>query len=410
MMSNGPPPARPDGTVDDARWLFPQERAPPPRDEGCKQNGFGDPAPHMSNGSPPTPSPPSKSLPPSSASTSFPTLVTMGGIVPADACPPPAIVTEWRLYTSPEGLDGSFMVNLHSGERLWQPPALDWDYEWDIEPIPNPEGTWYRVPGSCLWVQFDVITSWIHRPTGYHCYLIEDTTRPISAHPSLPHQIELILAKLTQRGGVATPVESGRSLSPTLRHPMSYEGAILSTIGGDCQPSSQVLQSTTANESAAIAIHQMARRRKRPRRHPGRRNVPRAPNPADETIPPHPLPTMGGTSTPTSTHTKLACANDRDPRLPMSSASPPPMTLPSPTLQPFTLEGGTSTFLGGDSIIPSATMASFFHHGSIHDKSTALVMFVGATALEPPIHRSLVADADIGLGSPTYHPRPLKVS
>jgi hypothetical protein len=30
MMSNGPPLARPDGPVDDARWLFPQERAPPP--------------------------------------------------------------------------------------------------------------------------------------------------------------------------------------------------------------------------------------------------------------------------------------------------------------------------------------------------------------------------------------------
>ena len=59
MMSNGPPPARPDGTVDDARWLFPQERAPPPRDEGCKQHGFGDPALLPSNGSPPTPSPPS---------------------------------------------------------------------------------------------------------------------------------------------------------------------------------------------------------------------------------------------------------------------------------------------------------------------------------------------------------------
>jgi hypothetical protein len=40
------------------------------------------------------------------------------------------------------------MVNLRSGERLWQPPASDWDYEWDIEPIPNPEGTWYRDPGS----------------------------------------------------------------------------------------------------------------------------------------------------------------------------------------------------------------------------------------------------------------------
>jgi hypothetical protein len=60
-MSKGPPLACPDGTVDDARWLFPQERAPPPRDEGCKQNGFGDPAPQASNGSPPIPSPPSKS-------------------------------------------------------------------------------------------------------------------------------------------------------------------------------------------------------------------------------------------------------------------------------------------------------------------------------------------------------------
>jgi hypothetical protein len=263
MMSNGPTPARPDGTVDNARWLFPQERAPPPRDEGCKQNGFGDPAPHTSNRFPPTPSPPSKSSPPSSASTSFPTLVTMGGIAPADACPPPAILTEWRFYTSPEGLD--FMVNLHSGERLWQPPASDWDYEWDIEPIPNPDGTWYRVPGSRQWVQFDVITSWIHRPTGYHWYLVEDTARPISARPSLPHQIELILAKLTprrmihtKRRGVATPAESGRSLSPTLPHPMSYVGAILSKIGGDCQPSSQVLQSTSANKSATIALHQTA--------------------------------------------------------------------------------------------------------------------------------------------------------
>ena len=62
----------------------------------------------------------------------------------------------------------------------------------------------------------------------------------------------------------------------------------------------------------------------------------------------------------------------------------------------------------GDSMIPSATMVSFFHRGSVHNESTALVVFVGATALEPPIHRSLVADADIGLGPPTYHPRLLK--
>jgi hypothetical protein len=118
-------------------------------------------------------------------------------------------------------------------------------------------------------------------------------------------------------------------------------------IGGDCQPSSQVLQSKTANESAAIALHQTACQRKRPRCRPGRRNVPRAPNPADEAIPSHPLPTMGGTSTLTTNHTKSAHGNDQDPRLSMTSASPPPMTLPSPTLQSFTIEGDTSTSSGG---------------------------------------------------------------
>jgi hypothetical protein len=70
-MSNGPPPARPDGTVDNTQWLFPLEQAPPPRDEGCTQNGFGDPAPHSSNGSPPTPSPPPMIWGPSSASTAL---------------------------------------------------------------------------------------------------------------------------------------------------------------------------------------------------------------------------------------------------------------------------------------------------------------------------------------------------
>ena len=235
-----------------------------------------------------------------------------------------------------------------------EPSWLDWDIEWDIAYFPNPEGTWYRVPGSHRWVHLDYVTSWIHLPTKYTWYLVEDTARPLCARPSLPHQIELILTKFTLRrmilpkwGGVATPVASGHSLSPTLPHPMSYVGAILSTIGGDCQPLSQVLQSTTANESAAIALHQTACRCKRPRRRPGRRNVPRAPNPADEAIPSHPLPTMGGTSTPSTTHTKSARANNRDPRLPMSSASPPPMTFPSPTLQPFTIEGGTSTYSGG---------------------------------------------------------------
>ena len=58
MMSNSPLSACPDGTVD-ARWLFPQKRAPPPRFEGCKHSDFGDPALRTSNGSQLAPSPPS---------------------------------------------------------------------------------------------------------------------------------------------------------------------------------------------------------------------------------------------------------------------------------------------------------------------------------------------------------------
>jgi len=235
------------------------------------------------------------------------------------------------------------MVNLRSGKRLWRPPDSDWDYEWDIELIPNPEGTWYRVPGSRRWVHLDSITSWIHRTTEQHWYLVEDAARPLSARPPLPHQIEFILAKLTLRrmttnkgGSVAPPVTSGRYLSPNPPHPMSYVGALLSPRGGDCEPSSTVLQSTPAPTSAAIELHQMARRRKRPRRRHGRRNVPRAPNPPDEATPSHhPQLTMGGTSTPTTTLMSTR-ANDQDPRLHLS-----------PSLQPFTIEGTTSTYSGG---------------------------------------------------------------
>ena len=82
----------------------------------------------------------------------------MGGIAPDDACPTPAVHTEWRGYARHDSPDGSSMVNLRSGEQLWQPPALDWDIEWDIAYSPNPEGAWYRVPGSHQRVHLDYIT------------------------------------------------------------------------------------------------------------------------------------------------------------------------------------------------------------------------------------------------------------
>ncbi len=90
------------------------------------------------------------------------------------------------------------------------------------------------------------------------------------------------------------PDKSGHYLSPDPPHPLSYLGALLSTRGGDCTPSSTVIQSPPATDSAAIVLHQMACRRKRPRCRPGCRNVPRAPNPPDEATPSHPQPTMGG--------------------------------------------------------------------------------------------------------------------
>ena len=340
MMSNGTPPPAPHVPIDDnARWLFPLERAPRPSREGCLQCGKnGDPAHSTSNGSLPTSSPPSKSSrSPSNVSTSFPTLVTMGGIAPVDACPPPAVLTEWRIYAGHNSPGGPNMVNLRSGEKLWPPPASVWDLiEWDIIYSPHPEGTWYRVPESRRWVHLDFVTSWIYLPTKYEWYLVEDTARPVCARLSLPHQIELILAKFTlrrmilpKRGGDATPVASGRSFSPTLPHPKSYMGALLSTLGGDCQLLSHILQSTTANVSAAITLQQTARRRKRPRRRPGRRNGPRAPNSSNKAIPSHPVPTMGGTTMPTKTELSLARATGI-----CRSTSPDTVTA-SPSTQPY---------------------------------------------------------------------------
>ncbi len=153
---------------------------------------------------------------------------------------------------------------------------MDWDLEWDTELIPNPGDTWYHVPGSRQWIQLDCITSWIHRPMDYRWYLVEDMAQPLQyPRPPLPHQINFILAKLTlhrmnhKKGGSvalcqvllvpAKPVESGRSLSPTHPHPMSYVGAVLSMIGGDCQPLLQDLQTTMDHESATIMLHWTAR-------------------------------------------------------------------------------------------------------------------------------------------------------
>jgi hypothetical protein len=57
-----------------------------------------------------------------------------------------------------------------------------------------------------------------------------------------------------------------------------------------------------------------------------------------------------------------------------------PPSNPSPLKVPLQLTQG------GDSMIPSATTASFFHRGSVHDESSVLVVLVDDMALGPPIH------------------------
>jgi hypothetical protein len=50
-------------------------------------------------------------------------------------------------------------------------------------------------------------------------------------------------------------------------------------------------------------------------------------------------------------------------------------------------------------MIPSATMASFLHRGSVHNKSTVLVVLANDTALGPPIHWiNFFVVGGIGLG------------
>ena len=50
-------------------------------------------------------------------------------------------------------------------------------------------------------------------------------------------------------------------------------------------------------------------------------------------------------------------------------------------------------------MIPSATMVPFFHHGSVHDESSVLVVLVDDMALGPPIHWIIfIVVGVIGLG------------
>ena len=120
--------------------------------------------------------------------------------------------------------------------------------------------------------------------------------------------------------------------SPTLPHTApTYAGAVISTMGGSPPSLSQTAPPSTTIDSVTITPSPMACR-SRPRRCPGRRHQPRAPNHSNGAIPSHPQSILGGTLQPTSTPmptsaraTVICC-----------SLSPKPVTV-SPSTQPFTI-------------------------------------------------------------------------
>ncbi len=125
-----------------------------------------------------------------------------------------------------------------------------------------------------------------------HIVVVQDNSSRMMSPACLPWSSAQVMTP-------PSPTTTTPSSHPSHTHPTSYLGAVLSPKGGDCQLLLQVLQATTAHESAAVTLHRTAHQHKWPCCRPGRRNVPRAPNPPDEAIPSHPQPTMRGTSMPT---------------------------------------------------------------------------------------------------------------
>jgi hypothetical protein len=124
---------------------------------------------------------------------------------------------------------------------------------------------------------------------------------------------------------------SGHVVHPP--HPMTYVGAVFSTMGGSTRATSpaltpSALPSPTVDDQL-LTVRQCAQ----PHRCTGQCHCPCAPNPPDEVLPSHHHPTPEGLSTPTVPPTLLARATSR---------SGPPSPAPSltasstPSFLPFT--------------------------------------------------------------------------
>ena len=328
MMSNGPP-ARPDGTVDDARWLFPQERAPSPLNEALilklvrKLDARFD-----------------------AFEAKFDAHV--------DAFKATYDAFEAKLDARFGNFEAKVTTTFAKADaELGAPHLLA---RTGIAPS-------VRIPSTT--------TTWMSSPTaaGSTTLQLEEVCARQDAHlEALMADFRSFADDLDQRqpsthASIASLDDDDDDEKDEAIHfvmsidddddvefevpppPLPCTDTVVPFLGGERPLSTPNMLS--AFESATVPPQKTARRLKRPRRRPCRRNRPRAPNNLDGAIPSHPLPITGGTSMPTTTHLASARANDRDHRSNMSSPSLLPMTLPSPSHQPFTIEGGNSTYSGG---------------------------------------------------------------
>jgi hypothetical protein len=205
------------------------------------------------------------------------------GIAPVPA-PPPGSITAWRadMYQGKK-----LFNNINNDKRVERRPSTP---EWSIRSFPcidhtpDQAWTWYRLPGSRQWLAFNCYTVYLHKPMGRWWRLQEDSldsSLPPPVRPSIPHQSDFILAKLSLRrmtqikGGDVTSCISGRSLSPTHPTPPSAVGSVLSKMGGNCLPSLLIPTATLAPTLATVNIPtKTAHQQQRPCRHTGCRHHP----------------------------------------------------------------------------------------------------------------------------------------
>ena len=372
MMSNGPP-ARPDGTVDDARWLFPQERAPSPLNEAlilklvrkldaridafeakfdahvdafkatydafeAKLDArFGNFEAKVTT-----------TFAKADAELGAPHLLARTGIAPSVRIPS----TTMTWMSSPTAA-GSTTLQLEEvcARQDAHLEALMADFRSFADDLDQRQPSTHASIASLDDDDDDKKDEDIHIVLSIDDDNVDLASLNDDDDDDKDEDIHIVLSidddddKDEDIHIVLSIDDDDVEFEAPPPLPLPCTGTVVPFLGGERPLSTPNMLS--AFESATVPPQKTARRLKRPRRRPCRRNRPRAPNNLDGAIPSHPLPITGGTSMPTTTHLASARANDRDHRSNMSSPSLLPMTLPSPSHQPFTIEGGNSTYSGG---------------------------------------------------------------